>query len=767
MQTVELSHNPYKLVTTIVVDGEPVRPRSQFEQYLSERFQIWVDKLPYLLRDEYNDDEFTVIFCGTELDYGDLEGAASAAAKKGITLHCEHTASTDHTKKEDGVRKVFSRIQKLPFEELRTPGLRNSFEGALNDLLEVNVFATMSAGKSTLINALLGRRLMPAKQGACTATIARITDNDDEAFSCIALDAEGHEIYTCSNLTLQEMKRYNADEKVSQINIQGNIPFVSAADARLVMIDTPGPDNARNSHHRQVTAKALKESSKMLVLFVMNGGNLHNESQDLFLRDIAKLMAVEGKQSKERFLFVISKVDQYSEDEDDIANETLPETVEYLERLGIHDPNIFPVASLPALLIRQYFSGDEQRKAELLPQLKAKCECLNTQSQLHLEKYSRLPSASMKIIEDELRACREAGDIWGEALIHSGIRNIEEMICMYVNKYCRPDKIRTAVDSFSRGLDDAHAYASAISAITENEKKREKAREKIERVSKKLESESENTAFKDKIKALKFDEKKLYDKLTQMMAEVQRELNEVLSTYDEELDEDDATLLIKKFNGLAESKAADFTEAVEDQLESDIKGTAQNLRQEYIKRLRALSEEMDLEALQLETFVGHALENMVSVNQAVDDSITEKEYTKVTEGYYKTEYKKRFFLNPARLWDGDYKEVQVWVPGSEKRIKKVYVSLEKLSNHLLPPIVSWLGAERSRAIEHSRTETSKYKQYFLDECDKTNRILKRKADEFVQYTAEEAAAEKAKAEAMKLKTEVEEIKQELSQILDI
>jgi len=59
------------------------------------------------------------------------------------------------------------------------------------------------------------------------------------------------------------------------------------------------------------------------------------------------------------------------------------------------------------------------------------------------------------------------------------------------------------------------------------------------------------------------------------------------------------------------------------------------------------------------------------------------------------------------------------------------------------------------------------RRYFLDECDKTTRILKKKADELVQYTAEEAAAEKAKAEALKLKPEVEEIKQDLSQILDI
>lgn len=37
-----------------------------------------------------------------------------------------------------------------------------------------DVVATMSAGKSTLINALLRQKLMPAKQEACTATITEI-----------------------------------------------------------------------------------------------------------------------------------------------------------------------------------------------------------------------------------------------------------------------------------------------------------------------------------------------------------------------------------------------------------------------------------------------------------------------------------------------------------------------------------------------------------------------------------------------------------------
>ena len=78
------------------------------------------------------------------------------------------------------------------------------------------------------------------------------------------------------------MMALNKNPEVSEIRVKGNIPFVTADEVSLVLIDTPGPDNARDHRHGKVTAKALDQSSKMLVMFVMNGGKLHDEAQDAF-----------------------------------------------------------------------------------------------------------------------------------------------------------------------------------------------------------------------------------------------------------------------------------------------------------------------------------------------------------------------------------------------------------------------------------------------------------------------------------------------------
>src|SRR5262249_8749059 len=134
-----------------------------------------------------------------------------------------------------------------------------------------------------------------------------------DTFKATAVDANKTEIEHYSVLDYKTMMSLNKNPDVSEVQVQGNIPFVTSDEVSLVLIDTPGPDNARDKRHGLVTAKALDQSSKMLVLYVMNGGKLHDEAQDAFLRKIAKSMSVGGKQSKERFLFVINKMDAYDE----------------------------------------------------------------------------------------------------------------------------------------------------------------------------------------------------------------------------------------------------------------------------------------------------------------------------------------------------------------------------------------------------------------------------------------------------------------------
>ena len=769
MQTVVLMHNPYKILSTIQVNGEEPKKDSKLIQYLKQRFQLWVDKLPSLLAEEYNDDEFEITFHGTDLDYQDLLVATKAAAKDGLKFTIKKVPGKEFGEKEADIRELFKKVKNLPFEELQSPAVEDAFKKAFNEEFEVNVVATMSAGKSTLINALLGRKLMPSKQGACTATITRIKDNDDNTFKAVPVDQDGNEMEPYSVLDYKTMTSLNKNPQVSEIRVEGNIPFVSSKEIKLILIDTPGPDNARDRRHGQVTAEALKQSSKMLVLFVMNGGKLHDEAQDMFLKRIAKSMSVGGKQSRERFMFVINKLDDYDEEDDDIANETIPDTVKYLEEMGIEDPNIFPAAALPALLIRRYQSTfDEDEKQKIFNELKPIAKKMIAQEQLHLEKYPKLVSSCQTQIDVELQTAIENNDILGQALIHSGIRGIEETIRMYVTKYCRPAKITNLVNTFKHGLDSAEAFEKTKAEIASRGKELDKLGEQIAALEKKLTSKEENEKFKKRISSLEITTK-LGTKVDHLIAEIQSDFSDFFLDCPKEMNDADASSFIKKFIKLVNEKQSEFQTEVDELLHDDIKEKSEQLLKEYIAKLVTLSEELKGSGLSIDlaAFAQGSLAQL-SENRVIDSSIDSRIETH-TETRSRTVTKRACGLNrlfhPSRWINPEYEETEYYDVEVSEEVK--YISKEKLYSSTVGPVYSSLLAEKQRIMDFASEQTQEIKEYFYGKFDEVDEILAAKAKELHSATTSKTAAENALKRAKTVLNDLENVKNELEEILEI
>ena len=769
MQKVLLTHNPYKVISTIEINGEKPKRDSTLIQYLDKRFQLWVDKLPELLEDVCNDDNFEITFHGTELDYQDLRIAIEAAESKGLSFKVNKIDAKEFGEKEADIRNLFSEIQKLPFEELRSADVTDAFEKAFNEEFEINVVATMSAGKSTLINALLANKLMPSKNGACTAKITRIKDDDDDTFKAVAYNSEDTELGKYSVLDYKTMQNLNNNPNVSQILVSGNIPFVSTNEASLVLIDTPGPDNAREEWHRLVTEKALEESSKMLVLFVMNGSKLHDEAQDAFLRKIAKSMAVGGKQSRERFLFVINKLDAYDEEDDDIAGETIPDTIKYLEEMGIESPNIFPAAAEPALLIRRYQKiYDEGERQKILAKLKPIAEKMVAQEQLHLEQYPTLVKNSQMLIESELNKAIEENDLLGQALIHTGIRGIEETIRMYVTKYCRPQKITNVVNTFKHRLDSAEAFEMTKREIVSREDEQEKFRKQIALLNEKLSSKSENEAFKKRISSLEISTD-LDVKVEELIMNVQSELTLYLNKCSNEMEEDDAMAFVKNFAKLAGRKQDEFVVAVSRLLAKDVEEKSRKLLDEYIKKLVALNEEFSTDDLSIDltSFVKGKFEqiNADAVLDASLDSRVERHNETRSRTVTKRATGWKRILNPFRWFNPEYEDIESYVVEVKEEI--TFISGQKLIDQLLSPIMKQLYDERERIREYAKEQTTEIKKYFYEQFDEVDRILERKTQELVAATASKESSAAALADANKLLAELEKVKTELEKILEI
>ena len=199
-------------------------------------------------------------------DYEDLVDVFTKAYEKNdLRATIKRKVAKETSDKEALINDVFKQVQQGPFDELKDVEIVSAFEHAKSDF-EVCVVATMSAGKSTLINSVLGVKLMPSKQEACTAIITRIKDITQDAvpFKAEVYNKEDELAETHAKLTYPIMERLNASENVSAIHVSGNIPFVSSEDV-FVLIDTPGPNIHATPDIRRSRA-SFGKSSKALVL---------------------------------------------------------------------------------------------------------------------------------------------------------------------------------------------------------------------------------------------------------------------------------------------------------------------------------------------------------------------------------------------------------------------------------------------------------------------------------------------------------------------
>lgn len=464
MKQVFVKYNPYKLETLIRVNGKDIEQDSMLHKLIKgKRLQEWVGRFPKLLVEELNSVEFDIEFYGMILDWDDFQEAFKLAQNsrkiRNVQLHFTEAKSDDDINKR--IVDIFNDLQKGPIDDFRDPKLTKAFENINKAVFPINVIATMSSGKSTLINALLRKKLMPSKNEACTATITEILDTDSDKFIAAVYDGEDNLLQDVDDLTYELMNELNDNAQVSRICAEGNIPFLDARTTALMLVDTPGPNNAQNQAHKNTTYRAINSDSNNLILYVLNGTQLSTNDDASLLNYVAEQIKKGGKQARDRFLFVINKMDSFNPEEEDIAK-AVQSAKRYLSGYGIEDPQIYPCSAYTALNIRTYFENvdiDNLTKAEerqlplaardTLPMIDKfiEYECM------HLEKYSTLSPSAQKDLNYRLKNAQEDHDTKEQALIHCGIYSIEAAITAYVKKYAKTKKVKDLVESFHEVLE--------------------------------------------------------------------------------------------------------------------------------------------------------------------------------------------------------------------------------------------------------------------------------------------------------------------------
>lgn len=754
MKEIFIKYNPYQLVTEITIDGQKLKKNSKLN-FEDRRLQEWVESLPDLLFEECNTKDFKITFHGTTPDYEDMEAMAKEAEAKGIHIELEHIPAKEIGDKEVAIQEVFDEIQNGPFEELRQPDVIKAFDLAKSKDFEVNVVATMSAGKSTLINSLLRQKLMPAKQEACTATITKIKDNDADCFMAKVYDKDGTLIQTHAELTYETMEQLNANPSVSRIQVEGNIPFVTSDDVSLVLVDTPGPNNSRDPEHKAATYRMLSESSKPLVLYIMNATQLAVNDDYNLLSHVAESMKVGGKQSRDRFIFVVNKLDDFKKGEDSVEA-AITKVRDYLKDNGIENPNIYPASALTALNIRTILANSDDDNDDDVYEAKGKVRKFNRNEEMHFEKYAPLTPSMRGEVEDMLAKAVAEGDDNQQALIHAGIVPIEAAIRMYVQKYAKTAKIKNIVDTFIKKLESTQSFEKTKQEIATNRDEQKEILAQIDVIKKKLASGEDAKKFKTQIEQINYD--KEISKLAQsVIVAAQKKITKQLSSTDAKLSKRDAESICQVFAKFAEGLQAEVQVKLENLISNHVKKNAEDLLEQYKKKIAELAQDVKVGSVELNPF--ELMQgDIISDTSALISKMTKSERVKVGEEWIENEDRKWYKPWTWFQEKGHYKEIYE---------DKEYVDGTELAQKFFAPIQELLYENSESAVEYAKKQTALIKKEFAKKFDELDAVLQSKLKELEVCAKDNENIEARIKETQERLDWLEKIQNKVNGILEI
>ncbi|MGE7673454.1 dynamin family protein [Lysinibacillus sp. NPDC094403] len=229
-----------------------------------------------------------------------------------------------------------------------------STEGKINKKKRILVTATMSAGKSTLINALIGKKIMATKNDSCTARTYEIIegpkaedvicDFQNNRFKVKKDIPDVLHTVTDPNLRIYSRMYHLRDKYLWELN------------------DTPGINSSTDPEHKYITHEMIKINDFDVLIYVMNGNHLGSHD------DLEHLEFIRNHVDHSKIIFVINKVDQFRKEQDSIET-SCQKAIEQLKDLKFRNPKVYPLSAYAAYLFKLELLGqvlDEDEEDELI-----------------------------------------------------------------------------------------------------------------------------------------------------------------------------------------------------------------------------------------------------------------------------------------------------------------------------------------------------------------------------------------------------------------
>lgn len=208
----------------------------------------------------------------------------------------------------------------------------------------VLVVATVSAGKSTLINAITGSCFNRVKTGVCTTRICKIHNKN----VLDGITIKTGDLFSYYN----DINRHSSSE-AEEVGFH----FESVLGShRICLLDTPGVNNSKDEEHFQITSDAIKARNYDLIICI---SNCQYNGTD----DERKLLNLLYSHADKPIIFVLNKLDRFKSSEDSISR-MLKLYKEELRSIGFDTNLVFPLSAQYAYFLKNKSSLDDDEQDE-------------------------------------------------------------------------------------------------------------------------------------------------------------------------------------------------------------------------------------------------------------------------------------------------------------------------------------------------------------------------------------------------------------------
>jgi len=605
---------------------------------------------------------------------------------------------------------LIKKISKIPElkDEFEDNGLFHKLNGFDKGEVPIIITATMSAGKSTLINAILEKDLLPSKNEACTASICMIKDNDDvDGFNAIVKDENGKTIEEKYDIDNAFIDRYNndANSDYREILIEGDIKGISSEFLSLVIVDTPGPNNSQNEKHKEVTYKLIKDKKdNPLIVYVLNSQQLETNDQHFLLKEISDFIKQNGKSAEERLIFVLNKIDEFDPEKEDL-DQIIKNAYEYLdENFNIKNPKIFPMSAEYAKLLTLKNSSKKitRREESTLDDFNRSMLPDKTDNYIGIDtiKYASISQD----IKDKLYKEAEE-DIEKAKLHYSGISAFRYYVDDYVNYNHRIDFIHNLLENVFKPIEKSINNLKLTNSIS-TKKEIDDIKEKLEILKKKF---TKNNEIKHELEIKVNDIKVDNQFINNIRYKVNNDFNNILMNLKGEININKAQYEIKKAQDILNNLEISIKTTLSQEQDFILSSLEQKVNNVITSHYKSEINKFDLSAETKELFKSKInLKNISSQQVISKNTNTKKVFSHSEKVYTGSSYESRGLLTFITFGIVK-KEVKHYKDVSHYKNEK-FVNLSKVYNEDFAPISNQVINQIENVSKEFKSNIERVKQ---------------------------------------------------------